>query len=359
MDTGNVVVIDEEYILGGLQYQEGKSRIVDFRNDSWVIVYSGRRGGGKTTAMVSSIVRATALDPKVKIIANLPIEFYIRRKDGHLDHYVSQTLDWYKLLTFSDDYTDCVIGIDEAADQINCMAAQTLRNRLVDAFVRQLRKNNNNLLMCSQEFGLIDRAMRWQVDIVIDCQDMKKKHPDYALEKGEAIIMDFEDNSGNWTNMTTNQRLGYHQNPVVLSLPLYPRILWGEKGKTKPVFDTLFTIDPTDAFRKVDLRLSKLEIGEDAGEGVAVQYPVAGHLLHRVSQMLENMKDSGERVLQANFWQALGNVPIRDKQNLAKLLSQFGLGRDNDDPRKRLYEADDFRLSEFREYVQQVAGEAA
>ncbi len=194
-NTGKVVVIDERCFLED-EPCTSDAHVIDFRDNSWVICFTGRRGGGKTSVMTHMIVLAACLDPTLKMVTNYPVEFYIRRSNNHLSHYKSEMLDWYKLLTFDEDYKGCIIAIDEAADQINCMAAQTLKNRLVSAFVRQLRKNMNSLFMASQEFELIDRSMRWQTDIVCECQDTKQQQPGADLEKGECIYTEWQDNSG-------------------------------------------------------------------------------------------------------------------------------------------------------------------
>jgi hypothetical protein len=47
------------------------------------------------------------------------------------------------------------------------MSAMTWKNRLLNIFIRQLRKNHNSLFLAAQDFMLIDKSMLWQIDVEI------------------------------------------------------------------------------------------------------------------------------------------------------------------------------------------------
>ena len=37
-------------------------------------------------------------------------------------------------------------------------------------------KNHNSLMLGAQNFNLIDKSMRWQVDVIIECEDASRKY---------------------------------------------------------------------------------------------------------------------------------------------------------------------------------------
>jgi len=169
----------------------GRRDVIDVRSDSYILCFTGRRGGGKTTAMSFFGAKCMALW-NMRVLSNYPIDFMLCREVNGVKRYYprhSEPLDLYKLLCFDNDYKNCIICIDEAPDIISHMAASSWKNRLLAIFVRQLRKNNNSLMLCAQDFGLIDKSMRWQVDIEVQCVDAKKQYGNEKLRRGSIILM--------------------------------------------------------------------------------------------------------------------------------------------------------------------------
>jgi hypothetical protein len=181
--------------------QGDPSWTLDLKDNSWVWVFTGRRGSGKTTSMTFEACRAMAL-LNMRVLSNYPIEFVFARSDGKCYPLKAEALDLYKLMSFDQDYKHCLICLDEAPDIISHLASQTWKNRLLNIFVRQLRKNGNSLFMAAQDFQLIDKSMRWQTDVVVECNDAASLYGRNDYRKGTLILLNFLDNSGLWTGET-------------------------------------------------------------------------------------------------------------------------------------------------------------
>lgn len=361
----DLVILDEQMLLRSKQDESSNNRCghpLDLSIDSYIIVFTGRRGGGKTTCMTYMAVMCAVLW-NMRLIANYPIEFILRRyrPDGktYLQHVKAEPLDFYKLMTFDKVYQNCLILIDEAPDIISYMASQSWKNRLFEAFVRQLRKNRNSLMMGAQDFELIDKAARWQTDIEVQCKDVARFYGNQAyMERGEEIETRWIDNSGMWTGRSVKERLYQGLKPYVLRAKVFPRVLWGDKDAgTKPVYDTFFTVDILDSLRKVDLRLSKVTVGDD---GVVVaggdKYPVSPDVLTSALSAIEAiLSGEGEQkaVYQTSFYSYLPGIGDRDKNNLSKVLGQYNIGRGQAGDGKRFYDFINFDITNFRQMVKQ------
>lgn len=304
--------------------------------DSYIICFTGGRGGGKTTAMTAFVVRSVALY-NMRVVSNYPIEFMLRRyrDDGqsYLQHVKAEPLNFEKLLLQDDDYEHVLICIDEAPDIISHMASQTWKNRLVAAFTRQIRKNYNSLFLAAQNFDLIDKSMRWQVDVVTNCQDASRAVGDNSgVERGEVIWLKFYDNSGLWTNKTTEERIAYGEVPYVGKAELFPRLMWGD-DEHKAVYDSWYQIDILDSLRKVDLRMSSIKVGDKANGTDSSLPRVSSKALNsavRTIELLFEERPDSPLIYQADFWDSLGGVTKADKDALGKLLTHFNIERGRD-----------------------------
>ena len=150
---------------------------VDMSQDSYIWAFCGARGSGKSLSMTYYAAKAVYLYG-AKLISNYPIDFRLYRDNGEITEHHAEPLDMYKLLCFDAEYQNCLILIDEAPDIISHLAAQTWKNRLLNVFVRQLRKNRNSLFIGTQNFMFIDKSMRWQTDIVVD---LRVKYADFVV----------------------------------------------------------------------------------------------------------------------------------------------------------------------------------
>ena len=217
-------------------------QIIEMDQDSYIWVFAGPRGSGKSLSMTYYAAKAVYLY-NMKVISNYPIEFILIRANGTSTICRAETLDMYRLLCFDSEYKNCLIIIDEAPDLISHMASQTWKNRLINVFVRQLRKNRNSLFLGAQNFYLIDKSMRWQTDVIVDCVDAFREYGGgNGLVRGACILQAFRDNSGLWTGHADEFE-------IIDEIEIPGNSVWG-------AYDTYFQQDVWESLRKVDMKLN-------------------------------------------------------------------------------------------------------
>jgi len=307
--------------------------------DSFIKVFTGPRGSGKTTLMTLFAIRCWHLY-RSRILSNYPIEFYYKRPGEKLEHVCVEMLDWEKLLVFDQEYRNCLILLDEAPDVVSNLASMTWRNRLLNIFVRQIRKNRNSLFMAAQQIELIDKALRWQVDLEIQCADASRRYGWHAANRGECILLTVLDHSGLWTGTTSEERARMGQQ-YFWQGAAYPRFLWGQPGKTKPVFDTYYVQDVFESLRKVDMRLQSYRIGPgqpDISESKA--FDSAGQVIASI------MQSGNTRVVTKQFFEAIGEMTPWEKDQIAKKMAQAGV-RNTHSGAKQFYDFSEFNMERF------------
>ncbi len=336
-----LVILDEKWFLDKGPSSahlnstiEGASYSIRLDRDSYVWLFSGRRGAGKSVAMSFFIVAAVILY-NLRIISNYAIEFYVRRyrKDGktYLQHVKSEMIDFEKLLMQSDDYKHVIIALDEAPDIISHLASQTWKNRLINAFVRQIRHNFNSLFIAAQDDTLIDKSLRWQIDIELACKDISRIMGDNCgLEPGEEINVKWYDHSGQWTGESTKDRLRQGEESMVDEGIMYPRFLFGDE-KHKAVFDSWQDINIMESLFRVDMRLSSVKIGGDS-RTFFDKYPVTAGAAKKALDNVDDifrMHQQGDRAVWVKgFYAAFGGgIAEKDRSNIGKLLSECNIKR--------------------------------
>jgi len=77
--------------------------------------------------------------------------------------------------------------------------------------------------------------MRWQVDVIIECEDASRKYGWPPNTRGELILQRWLDNSGMWTGKTWQEQQNYNRmrgipngDEVGEDRKLYPRFLWSD-----------------------------------------------------------------------------------------------------------------------------------
>lgn len=315
---------------------------LDMSADSYIWVFTGKRGDGKTTNMTWWAIHFAVLYG-FRVISNYPIECIIRKANGQRQHIISEELDLYRLLCFEGDFRDCIILIDEAPDIISHMAAQTWKNRLLNIFVRQLRKYHNHLFLGAQNFDLIDKSMRWQTDIIAECRDASRMYGWGREFRGKTILTHLLDNSGMWTGTTWEDELkkGKPYNQVGVKLEVYPRAMWGD-DEHSPVYDSYYVMDVWESLKKVDLHISSYEVG-NGGK------PDYSGYLQRADNVIRSILDNGCRIETTELYNRMGEATEAEKQKLGKLLRKYG-ARDGGASRRFLI-FDKFNYESFAEEI--------
>jgi len=305
----------EDWVAGGDENGEAGAG-ADLSVDSYIFCFTGPRGSGKTTLATLFACRVLVLN-RMRILSNYPIEFDLKRAGEPVEHVKAELLDWEKLLCFDDDYSNCLIVLDEAADVISHLASMTWKNRLLNIFIRQLRKNRNSLFLCSQQLELIDKSMRWQVDLEVKCSDASRRYNWPSTARGECILFNVVDWSGLWSGMTSMERADLGGDYYFPGMA-YPRFLWGEKSKTKPVFDSWYTQDIFESLRRVDMKFSSYKIGppqENAAPSV-----------NNAAAVIDALLASGTTTINSrSFYESLGQISPTEKDAISKRLSKSGV----------------------------------
>ena len=282
---------------------------VDMEEDSYIWVFAGSRGAGKSVSMTYFAMKAVYLYG-ARLLSNYPIDFILVRVDGTREEHHAEPLDMYKLLCFDSDYSHCLIIIDEAPDIISHMASQSWKNRLLNIFVRQLRKNRNSLFLGAQDFYLIDKSMRWQTDLILECKDAFRKYGrGQGLTRGALCLIDVKDNSGQWTGTPDEWE-------TVGSLELPGKSVWG-------AFDTHFEQDVWESLKKVDMKMMTYKVGaEDLSKS---------NYLERTREKVQHIMrtEPDQSMLQPYFYKELKLTP-REKRDVSLRLSKAGVVSEKD-----------------------------
>jgi len=286
------------------------TQIVDLRHDAYIIVFTGPRGSGKSLSMTGYAMKAVYLY-NMRLVSNYPIEFSIQWLNGTITHHKSEPLDLYKLLCFDKEYRHCLILIDEAPDIISHMASMTWKNRLLNIFVRQLRKNMNTLVLGAQQFTLIDKSMRWQTDIIVKCKDSYRTYgASQGLERGASILVDMYDNSGQWTGdgkyIEFDQQLDFIDPDD--SGQVKGAFVWG-------AYDTNHLQDVFESLKKVDMNLGTYKVGAPETEEESDYYERARDII---------MVADG-KVLSTELYDSIGEGTEAEKQKVGSWLRKSGV----------------------------------
>ncbi len=298
-----------------------KGHEIDMRRDSYIWCFTGVRGSGKSMSM-TYFALACAVRYHMRLVANYPIECLLVRMNGKVELVTAESLDLYKLLCFDNDYKDCLLLIDEAPDIISHMASMTWKNRLLNIFVRQLRKNHNSLFLGAQEFSLIDKSMRWQTDILAECNDASRRYGWGSDYRGKCVLLKLKDNSGMWTgesydNAIMRQRHQFvrdFRDPAV-KLQLYPRVLWGDETH-KPAYDSYYVQDVWESLKKVDMTLMTYQVGQTELD--------KSDYIQRATPFLNSIMESDTLIVDKKEFYAALELTNKEKNALSKRLANAG-----------------------------------
>jgi len=315
-----------------------KGHYVNMGRDSYIWCFDGWRGGGKTTAMTFFSLKANA-KYNMNIVGNYPIDCYLQL-EHEKRHIKAEELDFQKILSFHDELKDSLILIDEAPDLISNMASTSWKNRLVNMFVRQIRKNNNSLFLGAQYFELIDKSLRNQVDIIVHCEDASRKFGNNSMQRGACILLDFYDNSGMWTGHTWHEKGSFRSRRLnsACSMKLKPSIMWGN-DEFESVYDTFYQQDLFESLRKAAVKVDSYEITDSA--------PAANGYISAATAFIDNLRNSGEPTIYTTDFFNSFELTAKEKNALSKQIAACDVRRAIDATGKRFYNFSDFDIGKF------------
>lgn len=329
-DYDNPPLVGEEIFWNRNDHRWGKSanrhkrkpHILDMNNDSYVCCFTGPRGGGKTSYMTYLTEKCAYLYDK-RIVSNYPISLNIRYNNGWIKHIRSEPLDLGKVLTFDEYYRDCILVLDEAPQIINRLATMTWKNRLLDLFIQQIRKWEISLLYASQNEHWVDNELRWQTDIVFYCRDASRRYPKAGYKRGGQILINMKDKSGLYSGYS------YDERPHIKRFRLLSELIWN-------TFDTHQRFDVFEGLRKVSVDLSPQKITDG-------QHTEDYSYIEKARDAVFSAIEVG-KVKSKDFYKSIGDLTKKEKDGLAKRLSNCGVKPINHD---KVYQFNQFDVERF------------
>lgn len=294
---------------------------------SWVVRLTGARGSGKS--LLLAMLGIGELIHGRKVWSNMPLIITPEAIEWGMRYCSAQTrqlyckelvgtkslpLDWDAFYSLSEDLNIGTVLIDEAQYFCDSRAALSLKNRLLNAIVAQVRKRNLNLYYTVKQSDWIDRRLSYETDIEIECQGMH--HTDWGREieipQGEMVITRWYDLSGAATGNPIDPKNKWHSSYKGL---IYKNLhmLWG-------CYDTAAVVDLEEAFTNVKLDLKQRVISNkqtEADYSTAI-YEVASHIA----------RAGNDEIGTAKFWEIAKQAGIEGSaQHLGKYLTNMGITR--------------------------------
>lgn len=311
-------LLDWKYFQG-MQFEDDGTddkpkNMVDLADGSWVIGFTGVRGGGKTIFAVW-LACFCMVNCGFPVWSNVAIKFRCKCFDGKTRTFESLPLDMEALYSLSSEFQSGVLLIDEANLFVDSRNSMSLSSRLVNAAVQQTRKRSLSILWTAQNEEWLDNRLRFSTDLIIHTKDMAKTP--WGLrnhqKKGVSFSWDAWDMSGQWTGHSVRD----NPYPVLTRQIFNGELLW-------PVYDTYLAQDIIAANRKVRINQAPITIGEDGK--VAVTPDVRRDA---VAQVINYLKGNGqERVSSDDLWDAIESTGLdASREVLGRDLRQLGAVR--------------------------------
>lgn len=271
--------------------------------ESIVVGITGPRGGGKT--LLLTYFGAKQLVDGSPVWSNYQVKFSHNRK-----RYKAEPLNIDALYTFSPEYRDGFILIDEMQYLADALRSSSNANKLMDSFIMQLRKRRLNFLYTAKFMEWVDRRIRYETDVEINCMDASftPKGRERGMEKGTTFYLTFKDLSGLMTGVS------FYQSGIS-----YPQTFSGKAIHNK--YDSNEIIDVIDAMRSIDNKLAKRVLsdpGIDPYEEFANRFPT-------FQSDIATMFSDRDSVPLSEVWGRTGISKRQDKILAKQILAPAGI----------------------------------
>lgn len=167
-------------------------------SDALVIMFTGPRGGGKSMSMAFAIAKALA--GGLDVWSNMKVAFRCidGKGEGNYRDLSTKPLDMQALYSLSGDLSNGLVAIDEIQYYLDARESLTIKHRIMNAVLRQVRKRSLAVLGTTRDLEMLDKRLRiWETDLEIACWDMSKS--DASIRKGWLIKWNIYDIAGTWT----------------------------------------------------------------------------------------------------------------------------------------------------------------
>ena len=223
----------------------------------YVGAYVGNAGGGKSVSLAALII--WQLLSGRTVWSNMPVKVspaILNRKDFYgikISEKQTDDLDMNLLYLLDTSLVKGTIAMDEAGYFADSRQSGSIKNRLINACIRQLRHRSLNFFYTAFDFHRVDMRLRDETDYLCECEDLAYKPwgRENNAPNGVAILQRYFDLSGKMTGKRVNPDGGDRVPYRVRRL--HARVYWES-------YDTANIISLEEAFSGVELDLRKSRI---------------------------------------------------------------------------------------------------
>ena len=133
------------------------NRKPDYFRPQGLIIFTGRQGNGKTSAMMQYAIELLDTYPKAKCLSNTAFSY----QTGPLKH-------WKQLITFKNAHKGVVVIMDELQNWFGSNQSRNFPPEMLGV-ITQNRKNRRIILGTAQNFYLLAKAIRSQCTEIRQC----------------------------------------------------------------------------------------------------------------------------------------------------------------------------------------------
>lgn len=136
------------------------NRKPDFFRPQGLVIFTGRQGDGKTSAMMQYAMELQDQYPKAKCLSNTSYKY----QDQALRH-------WKQLVSFKNAHKGVIVIMDELQNWFSSNQSRNFPPEML-AVITQNRKNRRVILGTSQNFYLLAKAIRSQCTEIRQCKTL-------------------------------------------------------------------------------------------------------------------------------------------------------------------------------------------
>ncbi len=276
---------------------------------SKVVQIIGPRGSGKSLFLCCMGCRDLIRGRKVW--SNMPVKLSLPMSRAFgVSRLSTIPLDWNAFYSLSADLADGTVLIDEAQYFSDSRSSISLKNRLLNAIVAQVRKRSLNLYYTVKQGDWVDRRLNYETDLQIECYDLAWSPwgGEHNLHHGEQIRCRMRDLSGSTTGTPYSKSQNVYRSNI-----FHGKRYWN-------CYDTKTVIDLEEGFTKVRL---------DLRERVISNKQSSGDVLNQLNDIASELVAKGEtEISTAGFWNIAKSGGIDgSSQYLGRYLPQLGIER--------------------------------
>lgn len=227
--------------------------------ESNVYAFSGLRGSGKSLSL--AYLTAKALSLGMTCLSNMEVKYVLIPIQGPPRLCETKPLDWNSVYLLDTGLQNAIVVADELLYWLDSRQSMTLRSRLINSCLNQIRKRSLSFAFSVKDMGWLDKRLALETDLEFGCTDSamtiwgKTEH----LKKGTLIFWKIFDKSGT----TTGRR--FQDSGIVYPGQLHhAERLW-------PIFNSYEVIDYLQATQPLRREQTPLIISDQVDLGKVLE----------------------------------------------------------------------------------------